>query len=92
MPVIDARTLLSLLERNPLAGTVESRCVQSFDYDLVTQTLTVSFPGVNGTGGRGTWEYLNFPLDEFVQFAGSFSLGQYFNLYIKDRYQTRRVA
>jgi hypothetical protein len=100
MPAIDGATLAALLNKNPLdvdesntsRTAVESRCVSSFDYDLLTETLTVSFPGSDGTGGRGTWEYSDFPLSEFTLFAGSFSLGTYFNLYIRERYSTRRIA
>lgn len=76
MPAIDNNTLRSLLDKDPTKGTVESRCVASLDYE--DGDLTIEFHQ------RGTYRYFNFPLEEFVAFATSFSLGTYFNLYIKD--------
>lgn len=91
MPGLDRYTLLQLL--NGSSGQlVESTCVQTFDYNLLEQTLDITFPGTGGRGGRGTWRYFNFPLDEFAIFAQASSLGTYFNLYIKDRYSYERIA
>lgn len=92
MPAIDTYTLRRILE-GP-SRQVESQCVESFDYDLPSQTLTITFPGSSfgAHGGRGVYRYTSFPLDEFVLFEGSSSKGTYFNLYIKDRYPTERIA
>lgn len=93
MPKIDTYTLRKILQGGEAISehAVESRCVQSFDYDLESETLSVTFPGTDGKGGAGTWQYNGFPLDEFVIFATSSSLGTYFNLYIRGRYQTTRI-
>lgn len=87
MPAIDNTTLRRLLQRkSEIPAGVESRCVATYDYDLESNELTVVFQA------RGTYKYRNFPLAEFVDFANSFSLGQYFNLYIRDQYSFERLA
>lgn len=90
MPVIDARTLRQLLEKNPQVG-YESTCVESESYDPETLELSITFPGVfPGHGGSGTWVYEEVPLDVYVEFAGASSKGTYFNLYIRNQYSNRR--
>ena len=64
----------------------ESRCVANVDYDQETNVLTVEFQA------RGTYIYKDVPLDVFVDFADSGSQGRYFNLYIREKYSTERVA
>lgn len=92
MASIDTYTLRRLLE-GP-TQQVESQCVESFDYDMPSETLTITFPGSSfgAHGGQGVYRYSGFPLDEFVLFSGSSSKGTYFNLYIKNRYPTDRIA
>lgn len=93
MPIIDNSTLRDLLDKTARGGHA-SRCVQSFDYDLESETLTIEFPGnePGARGGAGTYEYTGVPLSEFVNFAQAGSLGTYFNLYIRDRYSYNRVS
>lgn len=86
MPSVDTYTLRRLLGMGtqPEVG-LESRCVQSIDYDQVEGDLTIEFVE------RGTYKYHNFPLDEYVLFAGASSQGRYFNLYIRDKYSYTKV-
>jgi hypothetical protein len=85
MPRVDTNTLRRLLEKPAKVG-LESICVESLDYDLPTETLTIVFRA------RGTYEYTQVPLDVYVDLAGAESQGRYFNLYIREKYNTRRVA
>lgn len=92
MPVIDTTTLRRLLEKNPSVG-YESTCVESESYDAESQELTISFPGnFPGKGGKGTWIYEDVPVNVYVDFAGASSKGTYFNLYIRNQYNSRREA
>lgn len=68
------------------AQTPESRCVANLDYNLEEETLTIKF------NQRGTYEYTNVPLDDYVDFAQSGSLGKYFNNYIRDRFSYRKIG
>ena len=82
---VDTGTLRRLLEKPP-SERIESVCVANLDYDLPTETLTIEFQA------RGTYEYTQVPLDVYVDLSGAASQGKYFNLYIRDRYNTRRVG
>lgn len=65
----------------------ESECVASLDYDEANQILTIEF------NERGTYQYFNFPLDEWLLFNGAASRGTYFNLYIRNSgYEYERIA
>ena len=85
MSRVDTNTLRRLLEKPAKVGH-ESVCVDSIDYDLPTETLTIVFRA------RGTYEYSKVPLDVYVDLAGAESKGTFFNLYIRERYNTRRVG
>lgn len=94
MPIVDNDTLRDLLDKSKPSGGHASRCVNSYDYNLETETLSITFPGnePGARGGGGTWEYEGVPLEEFVNFVQASSLGTYFNLYIRDRYSANRVG
>lgn len=64
----------------------ESECVADLSYDLPSETLTIVFMA------RGTYEYYEFPVDEYANFNAAGSRGTYFNLYIRDKYPYGRVA
>lgn len=91
MPVVSAYTLRRLLE--PLKETgrnrnvaLESRVVQTLDYDPEKEELTLEFVE------RGTYKYQGVSLDTYVDFAEAESQGRYFNLYIRDRYPYERIS
>ena len=91
MASIDTYTLRRLLEKTKETGSnrtvgLESRCVSSLDYDLENQVMTVTFTA------RGTYRYSEVPLETYVDFAGAESQGRYFNLYIRERFPTERIA
>lgn len=93
MPIVDAYTMGILLERGshrdlsiPKNVGLESRCVQSTDYNPETNDLTVVFVE------RGTYLYHNVPVDVYAQFATAESQGRYFNLYIREQYDYERVS
>ncbi len=97
MPAIDNTSLRRFLKRKEeIPSGVESRCVASLDYvpaeaGGLEGDLIVQFVGPPG-GGSGVWKYHNVPLNVYIDFAGATSLGQYFNLYIKDQYSYERVG
>lgn len=66
--------------------TVTSECVNTYEYDVELEVLTVFFQK------RGTYRYANFSLAEFTNFAQAGSLGTYFNLYIRDQYEYERIG
>jgi hypothetical protein len=79
MPAVDTYTLRRLLNRKKeIPQGVESRCINSIDYDYEQSKLTINFVE------RGTYEYYNVPLDVYVDLAEASSQGQYFNLYIRN--------
>lgn len=90
MPAIDNVTLAQIRMR--LNGTAprhpgfESACVQTFDYNLESEELTIEFVE------RGTYLYSGVPLSVYVELAESESQGRYFNLYIRDTYSYERVG
>jgi KTSC domain len=84
MPVVDNTTLRELLDKKPRAR--DSMCVDSLDYDELTEDLTVVFQE------RGTYLYHGVPLNIFVEFGASYSMGTYFNLYIRDQYSFERIG
>lgn len=90
MPAIDNYTLRRLLEKTPQVG-VESRCVASVAYDEISFELDVTFVGPPD-GGSGTWRYSAVPLATYVDFMEASSLGQYFNLYIRNQFSGTRIS
>ena len=92
MPVISSYTLRRLLEPLREKGAdrnvaLESRVVQSVDYDPETEELTIEFVQ------RGTYKYKSVPLDTYVDLATAESQGRYFNLYIRNAgFQYERIS
>lgn len=91
MPTISTYTLRRLLE--PLIENgknrnvaLESKVVQTLDYDPEEETLTLEFVH------RGTYKYSGVPLDTYVDFATAESQGRYFNLYIRDKFPYEKVS
>lgn len=97
MPRIDNTTLRRLLLRKkeiPLGS--ESRCVAKLDFEPLAEgalagDLIVTFVGPP-EGGVGVYKYMDVPLNVYVDFAGAASLGQYFNLYIRNQYAYERIG
>ncbi len=90
MPNVSNITLRRLLnakrEVNKSKFGRESECVADLDYNPETNVMKVEFKH------RGTYEYDEVPLDEYVDFAEASSLGIYFNLYIRNKgYSYRRI-
>lgn len=84
MPVIDNNTLRELLDKKPRAR--DSLCVESIDFDPETEELTVNFQQ------RGSYLYSGVPLNVMVEFGSAYSMGTYFNLYIRDQYSFERIG
>ena len=59
---------------------VQSSSISAIGYDEETETLKVTF--VNGR----SYEFSNFPPDEFEAFKNAPSIGSYFNDNIKGQY------
>jgi lysyl-tRNA synthetase class 2 len=57
-----------------------SECVDSLEYDLEHQQMTVHF------NKRGSYVYFDVPPEEYAAFNTAGSRGTYFNLYIRDKY------
>lgn len=97
MPKLDNTTLRRLLQRKKeIPSGVESRCVASLDYEPFEEgglsgDLIVTFVGPP-EGGVGTYKYHDVPLNVYVDFSEAFSMGQYFNLYIRNQYAYERVG
>ncbi len=89
MPVIDNYTLRRILDKTP-SVSVESRCVANIDYNEETFEMDVTFVGPPG-GGSGTWRYTAVPLAVYVDFSQASSQGQYFNLYIRNSYESEQL-
>lgn len=64
----------------------DSECVEALYFEPENGTLTVVFKQ------RGTYEYYDFPLEEWELFDGTTSRGTYFNLYVKGQYSYARVG
>lgn len=58
----------------------ESECVQSLEYDIDTQQMTVHF------WKRGSYTYFDVEPWQFEEFNLSSKRGSYFNLYIRPYY------
>ena len=91
MPVVSPYTLRRLLEPLIEKGknrniALESRVVQTLDYDPEKEELTLEFVE------RGTYKYNGVSLDTYVDFATAESQGRYFNLYIRDKYPYERTS
>ena len=65
---------------------VASSNVKAIGYDEHTQTLEVEF-----LDGR-VYQYYGVPEHTHSQFMGASSKGQFFHIYIKNRYPYSRVA
>lgn len=78
MPIVDNNTLRRLLDRKKERPIIESNAIESIDYNYEQSTLTINFVE------RGSYEYYNFPLPDYVDFQEASSKGQYFNLYIRN--------
>ena len=59
---------------------IASTAIARIEYDDLARRLQVTF-----TSGR-SYTYYNVPRDVYLRFASAPSKGQYFNAYIKDRY------
>ncbi len=64
----------------------ESECVQSLEYDIERQQMTVHF------NKRGSYTYFDVDPQVFAEFNLSAERGAYFNLYIRDRYEYDRLS
>lgn len=84
MPVINNSILRELLDKKPIAR--DSMCVESIDYDWESNDLTVNFQQ------RGSYVYHGVSLETFSEFGSAYSMGTYFNLYIRDQYSYERVG
>jgi hypothetical protein len=63
-----------------------SMAVEHLSYDEVAQELHVAFVG------GGAYTYYEVPKQVYTAFRAAFSKGQFFNAWIKDRYDFRRHA
>ncbi len=63
-----------------------SECVQSLEYDIERQQMTVHF------NKRGSYTYFDVDPQVFAEFNLSAERGTYFNLYIRDRYEYDRLS
>jgi len=90
VPYIDPLTAESIRRRlgvdrfNPSA--YDSGCVLTHSYDPETEEMTIGFQK------RGTYKYFGVPSEEYIAFAESSSLGQYFNSSIRDSYSYERIG
>lgn len=69
-----------------------SLCISRNDYDPVSGTLILEFPGPGGDGGSGIYEYYNVPVFEAAGLETANSKGEYFNHFIRDNYSYQRVS
>jgi hypothetical protein len=69
-----------------LRQVVESSSLRSIGYDRETQTLEVEFHG-----GR-TYRYLGVPPEVWAGLRHAASKGQFFQTFVRDRFDTTRVA
>lgn len=64
----------------------KSSCVFTVDYDSESKEMIVTFQQ------RGTYKYLDVPIDEVINFQTAGSRGKYFNNYIRDQYSFERIS
>lgn len=69
-------------------SNIFSTCISNVAYDPVEETLTITFS--NPT--IGTWEYYNVFAYDAAGIIGASSRGEYFNAYIRDRYDYSRIS
>jgi len=87
MPTINPRTYSDLLRaKTTKFQFVQSHCVADVSFDPESETMTVQFQQ------RGTYNYHNVGITEYVDFSQASSKGAYFNLYIRDRYSYERIS
>lgn len=87
MPEVNPLTLTRLVQfKDYQKYQTESSCIEDVTYDPETLEMTVVFIK------RGTYKYLDVPLDEYVDFVTSSSQGKYFNNYIRDMYSFQRLS
>ncbi|MEV7551544.1 KTSC domain-containing protein [Amycolatopsis sp. NPDC089917] len=70
------------MTRQPVVSTN----ITSIGYDPQTRTLEIEFHN-----GR-VYQYRGVPEATATALLNTASHGQYFNMYVKDRYSTRRIA
>jgi KTSC domain len=63
-----------------------SECVEALEYDMERQQLTVHFEK------RGSYVYFDVTPDVYAEFNNAGSRGQYFNMYIRGRYEYERLS
>jgi KTSC domain-containing protein len=63
-----------------------SIAIAAIEYDPERERLTVSF--VTGC----IYEYVDVPAEVVASFRSAFSKGMFFNSYIRDRYDFRKIA
>jgi hypothetical protein len=63
-----------------------STAIEHMGYDEGARELHITF------AGGGAYTYYEVPKEVYSAFRASSSKGQYFNLWIKDRYDFRRHA
>jgi hypothetical protein len=79
------RSAVILLERRTVMPKVESSAIERIYYSARRRELFVAF-----TSGR-VYVYFDVPQQEYDDFLAAPSLGQYFNLRIRDRYDYREL-
>jgi hypothetical protein len=79
--------ILPIHEEDLVPRAHPSDCVESLDYDVETQELTINF------WERGSYKYFGFENWAFNEFNNAGSRGTYFNLYIRNAgYAYERIA
>ena len=81
-----AQSPLAVEDKTMDKQNVASSMLKAIGYDDGTETLEVEF--VNGR----VYQYYGVPENTHSQFMGASSKGQFFNIYIKNRYPYSRVA
>lgn len=85
MPLVSNDVLRQLLDKSP--NPRDSMCIESLgEYNPETGDMIVNFQQ------RGSYRYFNVPIEVFVEFGGAYSMGTYFNLYIRDQYSFERIS
>jgi hypothetical protein len=66
---------------------VPSTAIEHFSYDEAASELRITF-----VGGTAAYTYYHVPKQIYAAFRAAASKGQFFNAWIKDRYDFRRHA
>lgn len=85
MPSVSPSVLRTLLQFK-FKDRVESTCVNDVSYDPESEEMTIVFQK------RGTYKYLNVPIDTYTDFATAGKQGTYFNLYIRPSFSYEKVS